>query len=279
MPITAPTSTIFNTTLPTFRTPTDDIYNRLLPLIQLREDQLLQHFRPDYTLTPTEQTLLHRAAILRTAYEQIPALDLVLTPTGFGIVSNQQTAPASPARVQSLREQIRRSATLAEDTLIQHFLHSAPASLLDPASHCPALISRPTECQAFGIHTPDGRTIYHEEFPLVVPLIHAAQARLAEIISPELLAALIQYQYQPPTDPTTPRAIALSQILYQSRHLIAAIIQHEAPASIHTLQRALLTAIRTYEDALPEYHNSHTRTAQTLPPYANQRQDPSFFFS
>ena len=276
---TIPSPTLFNATLPTFRTPTDDIYTRLLPLIQLREDHLLSALRPDYTLTPDEQTLLHRAAILRTAYEQIPALDLVLTPTGFGIVSNQQTAPASPARVSALREQIRRSATLAEDTLIQHFLHTAPDALISPASHCPALISRPTECQAFGIHTPDGRTIYHEEFPLVIPAIHEAQARLSDLISPELLAALIHSQYQPPTDTTTPRAIALAQILYQSRHLIAALCQREAPASIHHLQRALLQTIRTYEDALPEYHNSHTRTAQNLAPYANQRQDPSFFFS
>lgn len=275
----SPSPSLFNSLLPAFRTPTDDIYNRLLPLILQREELILQDFTPDYAPTPQEETLIHRAAILRTAYEQIPALDLVLTPTGFGIVSNQQTAPASPARVTALREQVRRSATLAEDTLLQHFLQSAPTALRAPALHCPSLIYCPALAQAFGIHTPDGRTIYHEEYPLVVPAIHEAQARLSDIISPELLAALIQYQYQPPTDPTTPHAIALTQIIYQSRHLIAAYCQREAPASIAVLRRALLQNIRLYEDALPEYHNSHTRQAQTASPYANHRSDPSFFFS
>ena len=277
--IPSPTATLFNATLPTFRTPTDDIYNRLLPAILLQEDHHLQNLRPDYTPTPEEQTLIHRAAILRTAYEQIPALDLVLTPTGFGIVSNQQTAPASPARVSALREQVRRSATLAEDTLLQHFLHSAPTALLDPASHCPSLIYSPTIAQAFGIQTPDGRTIYHEEFPRVIPTIHEAQARLSDLISPELLTALIRHQYQADTDTTTDRLQVLDLLLYHARHLIAALCQREAPTSIQLLQRHLLSALRANAALLPEYTNSRTYLAQTSTPYANQRQDPSFFFS
>lgn len=52
------------------------------------------------TIPGLEQAVT-KLVCLRTYQEQIPQLDLVLTPTGFGVVSNQNLAPASADRVKT----------------------------------------------------------------------------------------------------------------------------------------------------------------------------------
>ena len=57
------------------------------------------------TIPGLEQAVT-KLVCLRTYAEQIPELDLVLTPTGFGIVSNQNLAPASADRVKNLLQKV-----------------------------------------------------------------------------------------------------------------------------------------------------------------------------
>lgn len=54
-------------------------------------------------------------------YRAIPSLDLVLTPNGFGIVSNQNIAPASRERVDALKESLIEN----RDNLIAQIWHFA----------------------------------------------------------------------------------------------------------------------------------------------------------
>lgn len=51
-------------------------------------------------------------------YDAIPMLDLVLTPTGFGIINNANLSPASRDRVESLRKLIKECADDAMDNII-----------------------------------------------------------------------------------------------------------------------------------------------------------------
>lgn len=47
-------------------------------------------------------------------------LDLVLTPTGFGVVANNEVTPASSSRVEALIEQCRIALIVAQDTVMAH---------------------------------------------------------------------------------------------------------------------------------------------------------------
>lgn len=49
-------------------------------------------------------------------------LDLVLTPTGFGVVANNEVSPASSSRVEALIEQCRVALLLAQDTVMSHLI-------------------------------------------------------------------------------------------------------------------------------------------------------------
>ena len=59
-----------------------------------------------------------RLACVRAFMNEMRSLDLVLTPTGFGVVSTNDTAPASKQRVDALDGQLRRNERLLLGTLL-----------------------------------------------------------------------------------------------------------------------------------------------------------------
>lgn len=100
------------------------LLEKLAPFLETSEEWAIQNFVPDdlfetIAATPeAAETACDSAAIeaLRKPLEKviashafmnaIPSLDLVLTPNGFGIVSNQNIAPASKERVERLRDSL-----------------------------------------------------------------------------------------------------------------------------------------------------------------------------
>ena len=60
-----------------------------------------------------------RLACVRAFMHEMRSLDLVLTPTGFGVVSTNDTAPASKQRVDALDGQLRRQERLLLGTLLE----------------------------------------------------------------------------------------------------------------------------------------------------------------
>ena len=85
------------------------LFEKLSPELQAAEDWVARTFTGDDILddiaADTTGTLWQRVAgiIVEDAlHRAIPSLDLVLTPNGFGIVSNQNLAPASKDRVERL---------------------------------------------------------------------------------------------------------------------------------------------------------------------------------
>lgn len=87
----------------------DPIYEQCKPFFAEGECELRRLVHED---KPDEGPMEHQWAryISLYAFERaVPHLDLVLTPTGFGIVSNNTLSPASRERVQSLRDNLRKS--------------------------------------------------------------------------------------------------------------------------------------------------------------------------
>ncbi len=86
-------------------------------------------FAPDLLAMP-ETEPLRTCATLVVVHEAflraVPSLDLVLTPNGFGIVSNQNVAPASPHRVTRLLASLETSRDIAIEQMIHNlFLNSS----------------------------------------------------------------------------------------------------------------------------------------------------------
>ena len=100
------------------------LFDKIEPHLQVAEDWLTANFlsAPVLEMLSTSgddatNKLLHHARMAEVAeamLHAIPQLDLVLTPNGFGIVSNSNVAPASKERVERLLSSLEK---MRDDTL------------------------------------------------------------------------------------------------------------------------------------------------------------------
>ena len=93
------------------------LYDKLQGDLQLSEAWFARTFGVVES-TPTVCKVLATDAFLRA----VPSLDLVLTPNGFGIVSNNTIAPASKDRIDRLVASLEQNRDFALDQLLQTML-------------------------------------------------------------------------------------------------------------------------------------------------------------
>ena len=261
--------------VPAFRSPTPEVWNKVQRYVEGCTAAWQALITTDATLPDHVAASLVTAICLRAAYDAVPQMDLVLTPTGFGIVSNQNTAPASRERVDALRLQLRRDACQLEDHVLLYLAAHNLMTML--RSRAGSLLWTPSLCTLYGIRTPEGREVLREEFDAMATALHAASARVVDVISPELYAALVTRQYAAdaaPTPNTTPAAYA--EVLTMARRLMAAHVMHGPGIATHT--RHIINYIEAHADRLDEYRLSPTYQARHATLYENKQADPSFFF-
>ena len=265
----------FERAVPAFRSPTPEVWNKVQRYVEGCTAAWQAIITTDATLPDHVAATLATAICLRAAYNAVPQMDLVLTPTGFGIVSNQNTAPASRERVDALRLQLRRDACQLEDHVLSYIAATDMMTLR--RSRANSLLWTPSLCTLYGIRTPEGGEVLREEFDAMATALHAASARVVDVISPELYAALVKRQYAADADltpDTTPAAYG--EALTMARRLMAAHVMHGPGIADHT--RHLINYIEAHADQLDEYRLSPTYQARHTTQYENKQTDPSFFF-
>lgn len=262
----------FDAAVPAFRSPTKDVFNKMQATIDTVRLAWEDIVAPDATLSPQYVAMIKQAVCLRAAYIAVPQLDLVLTATGFGIVSNQNTAPASRERVDSLREQLRQEASIREDNSLEALADDA--ALREPATIVDSLLWTPRICRSHGVTTPDHARVFREEKERMAVQILNAEERVKGIISPELYEALVREQRD-----CLPHGIERCTATIMTRRAMAAYINQTATSpNAHALERALLNYVQEHTGDLPEYANSRTAAAQNLERYDNDKDDSCFFF-
>lgn len=267
----------FERAVPAFRSPTPEVWNKVQRYVEGCTANWQAIITTEAQLPDHVAATLATAICLRAAYDAVPQMDLVLTPTGFGIVSNQNTAPASRERVDALRLQLRRDACRLEDNVLSYLAAAGMMTLR--RSRAGSLLWTPSLCTLYGIRTPEGGEVLREEFDAMATALHAASARVVDVISPELYAALVTRQYADDEglvpDPS-PKESAYGEALLMARQLMAAHVMHGRGIADHT--RHLINYIEAHADQLDEYRLSPTYQARHTTQYGNKQTDPSFFF-
>nr|DAU17722.1 MAG TPA: hypothetical protein [Caudoviricetes sp.] len=267
----------FERAVPAFRSPTPEVWNKVQRYVEGCTANWQAIIATDATLPDRVAGYLATAICLRAAYDAVPQMDLVLTPTGFGIVSNQNTAPASRERVDALRLQLRRDACQLEDHVLLYL--AAHNMMTLRRSRAGSLLWTPSLCTLYGIRTPEGGEVLREEFDTMATALHAASARVVDVISPELYAALVTRQYAADAervhDPS-PKEEVYGAALLMARQLMAAHVMQGRGIADHT--RHLINYIEAHADQLDEYRLSPTYQARHTTQYENKQTDPSFFF-
>ena len=216
---------------------------------------------------------LVEAYIYRSAaHEAIPILDLILTDSGFAVVSNQNLAPASRERVAALRESLRQQASDARDLLLLSLCNDATwreteqcRQLRDTLLWC-AMLSR-----RHGLTTTDGREIYAQEHAAIYPSIQAATEACTQLISAEQMQYLLLHQDDPAESPE------IKILTEHCRNYISAAAKGNKSAQ-HLLGTQIQRFINNNEEALTAYRNSSQYRANHAKRYENKKEDPTFFF-
>ena len=269
--------TDFERAVPAFRSPTPEVWNKVQRYVEGCTANWQAIITTDATLPDRVAGYLTTAICLRAAYDAVPQMDLVLTPTGFGIVSNQNTAPASRERVDALRLQLRRDACQLEDGVLTYL--AAHNMMTLRRSRADSLLWTPSLCTLYGIRTPEGGEVLREEFDAMATALHAASARVVDVISPELYAALVTHQYAADSECVpgfSPKEEVYGAALLMARQFMAAHVMQGRGIADHT--RHLINYIEAHADQLDEYRLSPTYQARHTAQYENKQTDPSFFF-
>lgn len=98
------------------------LFDKVMPFLEESELWVFENFlRPQLidTANSNEISVIERIIVNDAMYHAIPSLDIVLTPNGFGIVSNQNIAPASKERVERLVAQYEKNRDLNILLLLQ----------------------------------------------------------------------------------------------------------------------------------------------------------------
>lgn len=273
------TKALFEHYVPAFRTPGGEDESTVWDALRTHLATAVGAVTDRYgTIPESADTEAARLICIRAARTAMAGADLVLTPTGFGVVSNQNLAPASRERVGALAEELRREESRADDALAARLLRdpawctsAAAVSMVDSLLWCPTLMRR------YGVTAPGRAEVYAREYAALLPRLREAEVKAARIISPELMERLILGE-RTSEDAALPQAYALAT--EHTRRFMAALLMAETyPHAVREAARALTDLLHRHADTLTEYAGSAVRQAEEAPRYENQKTDPSFFFA
>lgn len=282
------TQEIFETYCPAFRDPLGETYNNVRPYIEAATAELHERFAPGAHLDDVKDAA-EAFVCYSASYEAIPALDLIATPNGFAVVSNQNLAPASKERVAALREAYRQSKSRYTSGLIV-LLTRIPDYVLPAALASLPLLPTASKCRDFGIYAKGVSFFGEEEYAKVRPHLVESEHRLAGLISEEQVEHLrsIQWIFENRTfrlDVTDLNAAEMPLLQLCREYLVAEVVSHMESVdtlgrkSLRTNAAVIIDYVTRHEYELPIYAASSVAEANRTKPYENQANDPTFFFA
>lgn len=262
----------FEQSVPAFRDSQPNTFEAIRPTIE----SYLERARANIGVLPAfeEQhpALVEAYIYRRAAYEAIPSLDLILTDSGFAVVSNQNLAPASRERVAALRESLRQQASDARDLLL---IELCKEEAWRETDQCRTLRETLLWCamiaRRYGLTAPDGRELYAQEHSALYPTILAATEACTQLISEEQMQYLLLHQDDPGESPE------IKILTEHCRNYISAAAKGNKSAQ-HLLGTQIQRFINNNEEALTAYRTSSQYRANHAKRYENKKEDPTFFF-
>lgn len=221
----------------------------------------------DYTTVEGLENIVIRLVCLRTYYEQIPHLDLVLTPTGFGVVSNENVAPASPDRVKALRQQVKAAYDDAYDDAILAMLGTDWVKSVSGRIHTNSLYHTAHDLRSYACCP------YAHRSDLLERLVQIAEAEeyIRRTISSEFFEALLEGVR------SKKLSITYSMLVHELKLAVAGWLH----GNTNVLRMKLANIVNQMEkhiDDYPEYKNSEAYKVKHFEHYENGKDDSTFFF-
>jgi len=245
---------------------TGTIFAAVEDFLETSEHELQSRLIGGVSLSDDLQRIATRWVCMDAFDKAAPMLDLVATPTGFGVVNNQNVSPASTARVEALRASLQQRRDLCYEELL-NLLRSAPwATTPQARANIPAFIYMPSQLLSFG------KSNNMQSLMECRPAINSQMERIRCAVSDEQVEAMLH-------------AIRAADHSNSSWNLVQTLLMSSvgyAIASDYTAaNRELSRAVNFMESKLedfPLYRDSNAYKVKHFSRYENKRDDPSYFF-
>ena len=256
------------------------LFEKIAPFLQTAENWLETYLTSGTILSAITQngederslTLCRQIVVAEAMRNAIPALDVVLTPNGFGIVSNSNIAPASKERVKNLLDSMEEIRDNAIELLISLLMLDEGWQATEQGSFFAGTlfpnIDLATLC---GLST--------HRWKQYLGLRHRAQViedtLSAEYISPELMQALREMNLKGTA------SIIQKHVIRSLQNVIVDLLTDTRCATIHTPHRLLydiVQVIRSHEEEFPQWHASHVAKFFTPPVFENKKGNKGYWF-
>ena len=199
------------------------------------------------------------------------SLDLVLTATGFGIVSTESTAPASKSRVDALIEQLSLQELDLIDEIIQELMKVEGWGLTEQAQmRVATLFYRPQQLEHMTT-----LKLTTDNWQLAQGRAVTASALLRNEISDEYMDELLQKLR------TASMGNADIIVMQKCCAFMADFISmYDLNGGIpnELLLRQVVHQLEVFPDSYPTYTSSTLYARRHAERYKNKREDPTFFF-
>lgn len=203
--------------------------------------------------------------------QALPQLDLVVTPTGVGVVSNDNLAPASRDRVDALRRQLDRDIYDAVDILIEYLRRQDGWGATEQAlSLMPNFLYSGVLMRRYAGQPEATR---HEAIE-ARPKIAATEQELRGVVGDALVDHLLAVQRTAAA--SSPETAAITTV----RTYIGLCLSGDLRGAQSAIAR-LVAFLEAMPQEFPAYIHSSAYTANHTPTYEQQQKksDSAFFFS
>lgn len=243
----------------------DMLQSHLVVTEQNLKSELFGSF--DYTSVAGLESIAIRLVCLRTYYEQIPHLDLVLTPTGFGVVSNENVVPASADRVKELRKQVKAAYDDAYDDAILAMLGTDWVKSVSGRIHTNSIYNTAHDLRSYACLPNAHRS------DLLERLVQIAEAEeyIRRTISAEFFEVLLGMI----------RSNKINDVHFVLVYELKVAIGAWLSGSKNVFRMKVANVINRMEshiDDYPDYKNSEAYKVKHFERYQNGKDDTTYFF-
>lgn len=222
------------------------------------------------------KTYAAKVVVCEAFKNAVPSLDLILTPNGFGIVSNSNVAPASKERVNRLIDSLEAE----RDNAIRLLLSSLPGDASWITSNQCAYFSATMFpnldiCDYLGCGNRQWRK-YQEIRPTILEI---EQHIATQFLGTEQLDVFRKEAMSPSSTSYLMKSVIRSLRAYEAQVLKNKLsIPEPTVCTPPTALVSIVNTIRNHPDDFPKWHNSDI--AQLFEPkiYKNERYDTGFWF-
>lgn len=262
---------VLESAVPATLSKNDHIYNSLQPHIEAVAEECCTHLLGE-TISGRVGAGQHDAlrkdvawlACMEAFVENVRSLDVVLTSTGFGVVSTQDTAPASTYRVDALVEQVERQRLLLHDKVLDRLVGMDGWDVWGENIYVTFYKFRHLiRFAAQREPTPD-------DWWSAQPAIQGADILFRQLLGHAQMDALLEH-IATATTTKEEEAALLTMRRLTGGHILGG-------GKGHMAMHQLLDYVERHLDAFPQYAESEEYEARHYEGYENSKESPLYIF-